>query len=109
MATWLSNLFSNKAAAAHAASAVETTAAERPDIVNAVGWGAAAFNAFLPLNPMFVIPQFGLFVVFLLIYIFAAGAGWWSLPLAWITQGVIMMLLIKLQINLVLKFIPGLG
>lgn len=105
MTSWLSNLFSSK----EAISAVETTAAERPDVVNAVGWGAAAFNAFLPLNPMFVIPQFGLFVVFLLIYIFAAGAGWWSLPLAWITQGVIMMLLIKLQINLVLKFIPGLG
>jgi hypothetical protein len=56
-------------------------------------WRAAAVNGFAPIPPIMVLLplKIAIFVI-LLIILLVAGAGWWSLPIAYVGQAVIVMI-----------------
>lgn len=55
---------------------------------------------FIPLFPIKIV----LFIIILLICIFALGIGWWSVPVAYLGQGLIIMYFSEKILSLVLRF-----
>lgn len=63
------------------------------DVATNMTWRTAAINGFAPIPPIMVLLpiKIAIFVI-LLIILLVAGAGWWSLPIAYIGQAVVIML-----------------
>lgn len=60
----------------------------------------AAVSAFVPFANIAVMPyQIALMIVFILLFIFVFGMGWESIPLAYLFQGITIMLLYRWIMN----------
>ncbi len=72
-------------------------------------WGYSAFNAFLPFNPLLLPAHIGLFIVFLLIFIYVFGmSGGKSTVAAWLFQGIVIMYYFQKYTDFSLSFAYGL-
>lgn len=71
-------------------------------------WGYALLQGFVPLfNPVFLIPQAGLFIFMIIVFILLFGwleiSRWWSIPMAYFAQAFIVAIIVHKVLDLGLK------
>ena len=71
-------------------------------------WLYAAGVGFVPIiNPVFMIVQIPMFIIFVIILAWFTSLGWWSLPVAWCMQAVIIMVTFHWIFNTALVYGVG--
>lgn len=88
------------------ATAKATIGEERTERIKSEGTSAFALIGFTPFAPYLWGVQVPLFILFTILFIYV-GLGWWSPVLGWISQGIVLFVLLKFYTKFLFKF--GIG